>query len=363
MRAAGRGRGGNRTGEAWCVGNSARIDSSAFPVPPRDSLEISLDAELPAGRGHRELLLGFHFGRSPADPIVPGVVDTGMDPLEHDDLYECWWYDGAVDYRQSGTARIAECDEFAAIVVQVPDAGPADFRDLTRRVYDELLAAVGKTRHRHIVRFWNYFSNINQGEGDAEKYRQFSIGRAEAFEASGLTDEAVPAATAIGSTRDCDFTVIALVSSHEFSNVENPRQVSAYRYPRDYGPRSPKFSRAGCVNLDGQQLLLISGTASIIGHESMHAGDTLMQVEETLNNLRELSEALAEVGHVDADAVLDSDSVVRVYVRDTSSLDYVKQSVENFMASRTAAVAYLHGHVCRRELQIEIDAAKIAGLG
>lgn len=345
------------------MGKSARIDSSAFPVTGRDSLEISLDSELPAGRGDRNLLLGFHFGRSTIDPVAAGVVDTGMDPIEQDDLFECWWYDGAVAHRRAGRVRVAECDEFAAIVVQVPDADPADFRDLTRNVYDELLAAVGDSQHRHIVRFWNYFSNINQGEGDAEKYRQFSIGRAEAFEACGLTDEAVPAATAIGSTRDCDFTVIALVSSHEFSNVENPRQVSAYRYPRDYGPRSPKFSRAGCVKLDGQQLLLISGTASIIGHESMHAGDTRMQVEETLNNLRKLSEALAEVGHVDANAVLDDDSVVRVYVRDTSNLDAIKRSVEDFLGSRKSAVAYLGAHVCRRELRIEIDAAKLAGPG
>ena len=31
------------------------------------------------------------------------------------------------------------------------------------------------------MRIWNYFSDINRGDGDEEKYRQFSVGRAEAF--------------------------------------------------------------------------------------------------------------------------------------------------------------------------------------
>lgn len=344
------------------MGNSAPIDSGALAALAGDKLQITLDSALPAGDSGRNLLLGFHFGRSVTDIPVPGMVDTGMDPVEQDDLYECWTYDGAVDYRRAGHARIAECDDFSAIVVQVPDAAPARFRELTRSVYDELLAAVDTTRHRHIVRFWNYFSDINLGEGDAEKYRQFSVGRAEAFEACGLDDEFVPAATAIGSARACDFTVIALVSNHEFSNVENPRQVSAYRYPRDYGPRSPKFSRAGCVSTDRQQLLLISGTASIIGHESVHAEDARMQCQETMNNLRKLSEKLAEVGSVPASAVLDASSIVRVYLRNPADLDYVRESVEEFLGGRSESVVYLHADICRRELQIEIDAAKITGM-
>lgn len=343
------------------MGNSAPIDPRALPGRNRDSLLISLDAGLPDAPPGRELLLAFRFGKEAADLDLPGVADTGIDPIECDELHECWWYDGAVSYRQVGNVRIAECDDFAVLVMQCPDAEPAAFRGVTRQLYKELLAAVGQTGHANIVRFWNYFSNINLGEGDDEKYRQFSIGRAEAFEACGMTDDVVPAATGIGSARDCNFTVIALATKHDFHNVENPRQVSAYQYPRDYGPRSPKFSRAGCVNIDSQQLLLISGTASIIGHKSMHAGDVELQCEETLANLGKLSEKLAEVGHVDADAILDTESVVRVYIRDPSDLKYVKDRVEKHLGGNSKSVAYLHADICRKELQIEIDAAKFAG--
>ena len=361
MPRAARGRGGQRRQDVWCVGSSAPIDSGALSAVSHDKLRIMLAAGLPGPQPGYEPLAVFHFGKDTVHAEAPGIVSTGIDPIVQDELYECWWYGGAVEHRESGNVRIAECDDFAMVVMQVADTAPEGFREATRKLYDELLAAVRGTRHTHIVRFWNYFSNINLGEGDAEKYRQFSVGRAEAFEARGMTDEVVPAATGIGSARDSDFTVIALASKHDFHNVENPRQVSAYHYPRDYGPRSPKFSRAGCVSIDGQQLLLISGTASIIGHESMHAGNVELQCEETLANLRKLSEALADVGHVDADAIIDTASVVRVYIRDPKDLQYVRARVETFLGGRSDLVAYLHADICRRELQIEIDAAKFAG--
>ena len=82
-----------------------------------------------------------------------GVIDTGIDPIEQDQLNECWWYDGAVRHRQVGNVRIAECDDFAVLAMQCPDAGPAEFRAVTRRLYDELLTAVGQTEHGNIVRF------------------------------------------------------------------------------------------------------------------------------------------------------------------------------------------------------------------
>jgi chorismate lyase/3-hydroxybenzoate synthase len=360
MQPAVRAHGSDRKRGAWRVGNSASIDRSGLAAMRRASLQICLTPGLRAAPDGRELLLAFHFGRDTANTGTPGVVTTGIDPIGQEDLFECWWYDGPVEHRQVGNVRIADCADFAAVVIQVADATPENFRAVTRDLYEELLAAIGQTRHRNIVRFWNYFSNINLGEGDAEKYRQFSVGRAEAFEACGLTDEVVPAATGIGSARDCEFTVIALASKHDFHNVENPRQVSAYNYPADYGPRSPKFSRAGCVSIDDQQLLLISGTASIIGHESVHAGDAELQCKETANNLRKLSEKLAEVSHVSPDAVLDTESVVRVYIRNAEDLDCVSRCLEELLGGRSANVAYLNAHICRSELQIEIDAAKMA---
>jgi chorismate lyase/3-hydroxybenzoate synthase len=330
------------------------------PVARCDDLRIALESTLPSAAAGGNLLLGFHFGPNTPGSDLPGFVSIGIDPIDRDDLYECWWYRGQVDYRQVGRARIAECEDFAAIILQAPDAPPDEFRALSREIYEELLAAVGQIGHRRLVRIWNYFSDINRGDGDAEKYRQFSVGRAEAFDAAGMTNEMVPAATGIGCIRNANLSVIALASKHDFRKVENPRQVSAYRYPRDYGPRSPKFSRAGCVSLGDQRLILISGTAAIVGHESLHADDVILQCDETLNNLRKLGEIIGEREGLGVSAMLDADSVVRVYIRDSADLEAVAQRIGEFLGGSFDNVAFLHADICRRELQVEIDATKTA---
>ena len=61
--------------------------------------------------------------------------------------------------------------------------------------------------------------------------------------------------------------------------VENPRQVSAYRYPPTYGPRvADLLARgAGRTSAAATIALFISGTASIVGHETVHQGDVRAQ--------------------------------------------------------------------------------------
>src|SRR3546814_7354125 len=59
--------------------------------------------------------------------------------------------------------------------------------------------------------------------------------------------------------------------------VENPRQVSAYRYPRQYGPQQPSFARAMLPPPGSAMPLLLSGTASVVGHATAHVGELLAQ--------------------------------------------------------------------------------------
>jgi chorismate lyase/3-hydroxybenzoate synthase len=322
-------------------------------------LAIELCDGEPHEAGGRNLLLGFHFGSGSAFPSQPALVSTGIDPVDRSDIYECWWYDGPVNCYEIGDCQVAESDDFAAFIVQVADVDGGDFRELSCAVYTQLLQAVRQAGDLHIARIWNYFSRINQGSGDQEKYRQFSVGRAEAFEAFGLGDLLVPAATAVGSPRDCDFTVIALASRHSFRAIENPRQVSAFRYPRDYGPKSPKFSRGGCLVSGKQFLQLISGTAAIIGHESVHEGDTTLQCQETLRNLQLLSDAMSGIGEDYCRVELDHDAVLRVYLRDPTDRGEVATRLRDFLGGQSQPVIFLNADICRRELLIEIEAARV----
>src|SRR5690606_32874810 len=135
--------------------------------------------------------------------------------------------------------------------------------------------------HPHLLRVWNYFDAINQGKGDEERYKQFCVGRSSGLGA--WSAESYPAATVIGR-RDGDprLQVYWLAGRRAGSPIDNPRQTNPTRYPRQYGPRAPQFSRA--MLLEGG-LVLISGTASIVGHASHHPNDLRLQLEEVLQNL------------------------------------------------------------------------------
>jgi chorismate lyase/3-hydroxybenzoate synthase len=320
-------------------------------------LAITMSPVIRAPSSAHELLVAFHFGHDPAVEPCELIVNPGLDPVAGDDVFECWWYRGDVLHKRAGDIRIAECEDYALVILHREDAPREQFREVAHAAYRDLLEAVQVTSHGHLVRIWNYFSDINAGDGDAEKYRQFSIGRAEAFDEVGLFDTSVPAGTAVGSAGG-GLCVVALVSKHHFVPAENPRQVSAYRYPRQYGPKSPKFARGGCVATQDHHLFLISGTASIIGHETVHPYETHLQIDETLHNLEHLARALSDAPGGGPQLELDTDSILRVYLRDPDDLDRVADRLRAHLGSIDRNVVFLRADICRRELMVEIDGVR-----
>jgi chorismate lyase/3-hydroxybenzoate synthase len=307
------------------------------------------------------LLAGFHFGKLHADAAHPAVISIELDPLEHDCLFETWWYDGVVRCLTVGATRVSVCDDYAVAALKVDETEDDDFQALTCRAYDELIRAVRSTPHAEIVKIWNYLGGINHGEDDLERYRQFSVGRARSFRAARIRDADAPTGTAIGTSRDRGLTLIALASRRGAGLTENPRQLSAYRYPRKYGPTSPKFSRGGFVASDRHRLFLISGTAAVVGHESVHPYDTALQTDETLNNLGILCSAVSDLDPSGAALTLDEKCTLRVYVRDPEDLAVVRGKVTGRFGRGTPSIAFMQGYICRRELMVEIDGVRVTG--
>jgi len=317
-------------------------------------LVITIRGDLTAPTSDHSLLVAFSFSSDPVHDPREEVIVAGPELISGGDCYECWWYKGKVRRRTVGDIRVAECEDYAFVVLQREDVQPDLFRDCARAAYCDLLNVVSATGYGHLVRIWNYFPDINAGEGDAEKYRQFSIGRAEAFEEAGIVDDSMPAGTAVGSS-DGNLSIIALVSKHGFLPTENPRQVSAYKYPRQYGPRSPKFSRGGCIATQDHHLFLFSGTAAIIGHESIHPYETQPQVEETLRNLNYLMSAMSNPFGDARQLVFDAESMLRVYIRDPNDSEQVADRLRKQFGSIDANAVFLRADICRRELMVEID--------
>jgi chorismate lyase/3-hydroxybenzoate synthase len=262
--------------------------------------------------------------------VSPGGVEVR--PVEHD-----VWYRLAAGLSVVGLHQPLPLGEDAAV--------PTD------AAYRRLLATVRPSAHPYLIRIWNYFGAINSGDGDSERYRRFCVGRNAAVDA--MFRDPPPAATAIGAPdAGAPLSVVALCSAQPAIALENPRQTPAWQYPREYGPVPPGFSR-GAVLRDGDgATLLASGTASIVGHVSLHAGDVVAQLDESLANLHVL---LEEGSHRSGERFrMDGLQALRVYLRHPGALAAVQERVEA-AGLPLGRVAFLQGDVCRRELDVEIE--------
>jgi hypothetical protein len=271
---------------------------------------------------------------------------------------DAWLGSGQVEHRQHGCVRYASNGEWLHGVAEVDDAvTDGGLRAATQRAYADLFGVLARSESPHLLRLWNYIADINLETDGSERYRQFNIGRQDAFIDAGQSAfEGSPAACALG-TRTGPLRVYFLAGRRAPQAIENPRQVSAYRYPQAYGPRSPTFSRAALADVGGgRQALFISGTASIVGHETMHLGDVRRQTQECLVNIG----VLREIASQRAGAAFAADRLIyTVYVRRRADLDIVRSEFERVVGatSRAAREAlYLHADICRTALLVEIEA-------
>ena len=262
---------------------------------------------------------------------------------------------GEIQYRHDsdvlfGVVLIAE-----AQFTEQPDKTP--LQQATESAYRQVFSLLDALDYPYLFRFWNYIAEINTHSFGLERYRQFNLGRQEAFLAHGREVVGnVPAACALGFGQRAVKPTLAiafLAGRSAPRNIENPRQISAYQYPEQYGPRSPTFSRASLVTLGKNEVLFISGTASIVGHQTLHPGDVVAQTRETVANLEAV---LAEANAVSTKTRFDLASLhYKVYVRHVHDLDAVRAELARLVGSPLNAI-YLQADVCREDLLLEIEA-------
>lgn len=307
------------------------------------------------------ILGGICFSHSacPLNETELPLVAVNMPLLAGEEpIYEIWHSaepltscrHGPIRYRH-GETLLFGC---LSLDESVPDDGRAPLQVTTEAAYQKIFELLEARGYQTVLRFWNYFPAINRESHGMERYRQFNIGRQDAFLAHGrsVTDK-VPAACALGSSGG-GLHVAFLATRLNVIGVENPRQLSAYHYPSQYGPRSPTFSRAGRVRLGGRDMLFISGTASIVGHQTLHHGDVAAQTRECLHNIAAI---IAEANRQAPDAGFRLDRFAyTVYVRHPEDMATVRREMTQFIGTPVAAV-FLQADVCRAELLVEVEAS------
>ncbi len=312
------------------------------------------------GDGPSSVLGGACFSH-PALPLDAGelpllAVDMRL-PAGEEAICEVWHSAEPLASGRHGPIRYRQGETLLFGCMSLDEATPHDARsplqattEAAYRAIFELLEAHGY----HALRFWNYFPAINRESHTMERYRQFNIGRQDAFLAHGrpVVDK-VPAACALGSASG-GLHIAFLATRANVVGVENPRQLSAYHYPSQHGPRSPTFARAGLVNLGGRDMLFISGTASIVGHQTLHHGDVAAQTRECLHNIAAI---VAEANRQAPNAGFRLDGLAyKVYIRHSENLATVRREMSQFIDA-PVSVVFLQADVCRADLLVEIEAS------
>jgi enamine deaminase RidA (YjgF/YER057c/UK114 family) len=238
-------------------------------------------------------------------------------------------------------------------------AGATPLRAAAEDAYRRIFALLDGEGLPHLWRVWNYLADINGEQDGLERYRQFNVGRQDAFLASGrLATGNVPAACAIGLA-DGPLRIAFLAGKDPAYPIENPRQVSAYNYPSEYGPRSPTFSRAALAAPGGQVVFFVSGTASIVGHHTLHTGDAAAQARESLANI---AAVVAEANHCLPDHPFRLDALsYRAYIRHAA--DYPAVAAELNAVLGGAEIVCVQADICRADLLVEIEAVAVRANG
>ncbi len=305
-----------------------------------------------------EAVLGeIRFGTAAARkvPTARPVAHVTMEQSDAATVVELWTSNLPVQYADTCGIQYATDGVFLfGTVCDATAVESVEFESRIQKIYRDIFRLTEMQGYPHLLRMWNYIPDINRHHNGLENYQRFCHARSQAFqEHYGEFTFLLPSASAVG-TRQGQFVMYFIASCKAGVQRENPRQVSAYRYPPQYGRRSPSFARATLNHMHGAEFLFISGTASIVGHQSLHTGDFQAQLDETLRNIAALIESTAADENTRFRSFTDVD-YFKIYLRHASDMEIARETIHRRIGARVRTL-FLTGDICRQELLVEVEA-------
>lgn len=325
-----------------------------MPKTPRPPLSIRLEDPRRVPEHDPQRLARIRFGETNhTDPDRPDTLELALPPLAPNAPVEVWRATEKVHggFRDGVGYTCTEQILFGWIHLDEGRFGD-DLALAAEHAYARLLAFHREMGFPALLRVWNYFPRLHEHHDGLDRYQIFCLGRHRALERIPLGEGDLPAATAIG-TRAPGLMIYFLAGREPGRQIENPRQVSAFRYPARYGPRSPSFSRATLRHWSGGPHLYISGTASIVGHETCH-DEIHAQLREILENLKAVMGATGEPPLATPGTGPEHLSLLKAYVRHGGDAERVRAALENALHP-APPLLLLRGDVCRADLLVEIE--------
>ena len=245
----------------------------------------------------------------------------------------------------------------------------SDTRKAAETAFDQMhsILEIEGMSFNHLVRQWNYIGNILEIKADFQNYQVFNEVRSEYY-LKYRTVHGYPAATGIGMKLggvSIDFCAVLPDEAVMVKPIENPDQVNAYEYGQQVlrgmpcegmsVKHPPQFERALLLRRRVKSTLFISGTASIIGQDTIGIGDIEKQTIVTIENIYKLTDQKRVGGALqNNDIDWGNFILVRVYVKETEDISKVKMICSEKFPE--VPQIFVESDICRDNLLVEIEA-------
>jgi hypothetical protein len=221
-----------------------------------------------------------------------------------------------------------------------------------------------------IVRQWNYIGDIvgynTINNKIRQNYQEFNDLRTKYYNQDNWIN-GYPAATGIGININC--IIISAIAVKPKNNlkiipIKNPRQLDAHKYtekvlqgipiPELKEKTSPKFERGKIIFNENIAEIYVSGTAAILGQESIKEFSIEIQTSVTIENIINLvSKENLMAQNYNQKNINVKFEYFRAYLKNKTDMVKVKEVCESYFGN--IPVIYLNADICRDELLVEIE--------
>ena len=306
------------------------------------SFEIFFTSKLPENRKKSLAILKYSSNISHDS----GILSTGLQEYNGNEIFEVWNTDENVYAKEINNFYTSKSENylFGSTIIDMNESYKNNKTKIIN-AYNNLFE-IARLEKMEIVKIWHFIPELlSKYNNDKTNYSLLCESREIVYK-DYFKNFNFPAATAIGIKGKKILIYFFAGKFSKYKVIENKRQVSSYLYPQQIFKEKPMFSRA--VSIDnvksGVSKILISGTASIKGYESMHSLNLKEQLNEALKNY----ETLISLNN-------NSSNISRIYITNINDEDklWIQQKLEKVFGMDRFIIVY--GDICRKELIIEVE--------